>query len=1090
MGDNLDQSLPRKPLFAIELQIRGEKATLFFFENEEEEAVCHAFCDKYNLPNTVYSHLVSQVTAMHQQFLQTEEEEESEWEEEDESYEEEEVEEDSESDAPLPQKPLQQPDADGEIINPFTPPPPPVPTKSSPQTKKTEAEIREAIERLTRQGEEIRDKREQAAREKEKNETPKTKQITEKEKKKIVNKLYEDAKRRNEEQRKKEEEKRRQQEEEEAKLEKEVKKKYGKATQRNYVHYKELAEPKHVVEGRVYGETDDQPPHPECTFRPTIRKKSQNLASTHRTLAEEEGPVTTRLYKDAMKRKESQSALEEDTPQFKDSLRGSSRVGGRTIRSAHSSDRMNDTTHTFGTANEQSKPSPHSSPKKKFENVRTTHRDFSQESFPQLKRGTLEAQEVRTRSDHTTQISQELTEKMEKEIAQLKYLEGTKKNRKERLDNERDEKEQPKQTFRKRIVLPSDEVSPKKVTLEQNRIDSLTARLYRESETIEKRRMERARVLDHEAKEQSKTARPDKKSLKIVEQKQRKRIDEVFLHLISGLREWKSENVGSPNLPDDEENHTIPQKNQETEAILNVTELGVIISLSQPSAPIRKWKNLNKPHFETSALSPTLPTRIEDASSPYFTTQNLSTPKTELSGTDSFEPFPQQSPLSGTGKTSFLSLASLDAVHRIRNSIAFSTDLESTKDVDAKLNENEEPPFGLSLPVWEGVIHLVAFILEEQLRFREENAGSAENLQPNSENTKNDQNAPNTISSPSPTQQTDVLVSASEWRNLGNHLCSLTPSNPRQGQFEASRGHSFLSSHSWTPEGKLGKLREETAAVWNVSVPLLREKREEKESVPDTNCFRPTISKKSAILADEMLKREWEEMRRMNEEENEADATKDEQAPKVEQTAQSQKTLSFEERQLLYERMRWKKMGELEREVEREKSEVLRFRPQLDEEGNKKWMEKRKERLREEERRKMEEMRKEEEREEGSNETGRKEGEREESQQNEEAMTAEQSGEADASVNDEREEEERQLESEVDEFDKHEKRRSEPEHTQHTQSTSPTTAKNDSPKSSVRKAHSQKTVHPVEPRLPKENMSYSAWFEMRRKENESVPKKK
>ncbi|KAK2944015.1 hypothetical protein BLNAU_21063 [Blattamonas nauphoetae] len=106
--------------------------------------------------------------------------------------------------------------------------------------KKTEAEIREAIERLTRQGEEIRDKREQAAREKEKNETPKTKQITEKEKTKIVNKLYEDAKRRNEEQRKKEEEKRRQQEEEEAKLEKEVKKKYGKATQRNYVHCKEL----------------------------------------------------------------------------------------------------------------------------------------------------------------------------------------------------------------------------------------------------------------------------------------------------------------------------------------------------------------------------------------------------------------------------------------------------------------------------------------------------------------------------------------------------------------------------------------------------------------------------------------------------------------------------------------------------------------------------------------------------------------------------------------------------------------------------------------------------------------------------------
>ncbi|KAK2955425.1 hypothetical protein BLNAU_9653 [Blattamonas nauphoetae] len=85
---------------------------------------------------------------MHQQFLQTEEEE-SEWEKEDESYEEEEVEEYSEFDAPLPQKPLQQPDAGGEIINPFTPPLPPVPTKSSPQTKKTEAEIREAIERLT-----------------------------------------------------------------------------------------------------------------------------------------------------------------------------------------------------------------------------------------------------------------------------------------------------------------------------------------------------------------------------------------------------------------------------------------------------------------------------------------------------------------------------------------------------------------------------------------------------------------------------------------------------------------------------------------------------------------------------------------------------------------------------------------------------------------------------------------------------------------------------------------------------------------------------------------------------------------------------
>ncbi|KAK2941187.1 hypothetical protein BLNAU_23901 [Blattamonas nauphoetae] len=187
------------------------------------------------------------------------------------------------------------------------------------------------------------------------------------------------------------------------------------------------------------------------------------------------------------------------------------------------------------------------------------------------------------------------------------------------------------------------------------------------------------------SKNKSKTARPDKKPLKIVEQKQRKRIDDVFLHLISGLRESKSENVGSPNLPDDGENHTIPQQNQETEALLNVTELGVIIFLSQPSAPIRKWKNLNKSHFETSTLSPTLPTRIEDASSPSFTTQNLSTPKTELSGTDSFEPFPHQSPLSGTGKTSFLSLASLDAVHRIRNSKAFSTDLERTKDVDAKL---------------------------------------------------------------------------------------------------------------------------------------------------------------------------------------------------------------------------------------------------------------------------------------------------------------------------------------------------------------------------------------------------------------------
>ncbi|KAK2940839.1 hypothetical protein BLNAU_24242 [Blattamonas nauphoetae] len=522
--------------------------TLQFYENEEEEAVCHAFRDTYNLPNTVSSHLVSQVTAMHQQFLQTEEEEESEWEEEDESYEEEEVEEDSESDAPLPQKPLQQPDAGGDIINPFTPPPPP---------------------------------------------------ITEKEKTKIVNKLYEDAKRRNEEQRKKEEEKRKQQEEEEAKL--------------------ELAEPRHVVEGRVYGETDDQPPHPECTFHPTIRKKSQNLASTRRTLTEEDGSDTTRLYKDAMKRKESQSALEEDTPQFKDSLRGSSRVGGRTIRNAHSSDRMND----------------------------------------------------------TTQISQELTEKMEKEIAQQKYLEGTKKNRKERLDNERDEKEQPKTTFRKRIVLPSDEISPKKVTLVQNRIDSITARL------------------DHEAKEQSKTARPDKKSLKTVEQKQRKRIDEVV------------EKTTPP-----------PQQNQETEALLNVTELGVVISLSQPSASIRKWKNLNKPHFETSALSPTLPTRIEDASSPYFTTQNLSTPKTELSVPESFEPFPQQSPLSGTGKTSFLSLASLDAVHRIRHSIAFSTDLESPKDVDAELIENEEPPFGLSFHVWEGGIHHVAFILEEKLRSR------------------------------------------------------------------------------------------------------------------------------------------------------------------------------------------------------------------------------------------------------------------------------------------------------------------------------------------------------------------------------------
>ncbi|KAK2953748.1 hypothetical protein BLNAU_11305 [Blattamonas nauphoetae] len=317
----------------------------------------------------------------------------------------------------------------------------------------TTASNPDKIERLTRQGEEIRDKRQQAAREKEKNETPKTKQITEKEKTKIVNKLYEDAKR------------------------------------RNYVHYKQLAEPRHVVEGRVYGETDDQPPHSECTFHPTIRKKSQNLTSTRRTLAEEDESVTTRLYKDAMKRKESQSALEEDTPQFKDSLRDG------------------------------------------------------------------------------------------KEIAQQKYLEVTKKNRKERLDNEHDEKEEPKTTFRKRIVLPSDEISPKKVTLEQNRIDSLTARLYRESETIEKRRMERARVLDHEAKEQSKTARPDKKSLTTVEQKQRKRIDEVFLHLVSGLREWKSENVGSPNLPDDGENHTTPQQNQETEALLNVTELGVVISL-------------------------------------------------------------------------------------------------------------------------------------------------------------------------------------------------------------------------------------------------------------------------------------------------------------------------------------------------------------------------------------------------------------------------------------------------------------------------------------------------------------------------------
>ncbi|KAK2944016.1 hypothetical protein BLNAU_21064 [Blattamonas nauphoetae] len=242
---------------------------------------------------------------------------------------------------------------------------------------------------------------------------------------------------------------------------------------------------------------------------------------------------------------------------------------------------------------------------------------------------------------------------MEKEIAQQKYLEGTKKNRKERLDNERDEKEQSKPTFRKRIVLPSDEISPKKVTLEQNRIDSLTARL------------------DHEAKERSKTARSDKKSHKIVEQKQRKRIDEVFLHLVSGLGEWKSENVGSPNLPDDGENHTTSQQNQETEALLNATERRVVISLSQPSTSIRKWKNLNKPHFETSALSPTLPTRIEDASSPYFTTQNISTPKTELSIQESFEPFPQQSPLSGTGKTSFLLLASLDAVHRIRNSITF-----------------------------------------------------------------------------------------------------------------------------------------------------------------------------------------------------------------------------------------------------------------------------------------------------------------------------------------------------------------------------------------------------------------------------------
>ncbi|KAK2946331.1 hypothetical protein BLNAU_18692 [Blattamonas nauphoetae] len=530
--------------------------TLQFYENEEEEAVCHAFCDKYNLPNTVYSHLVSQVTAMHQQFLQTEEEE-SEWEKEDESYEEEEVEEYSEFDAPLPQKPLQQPDAGGEIINPFTPPLPPVPTKSSPQTKKTEAEIREAIERLTRQGEEIRDKREQAAREKEKNETPKTKQITEKEKTKIVNKLYEDAKRRNEEQRKKGE-KRRQQEEEEAKLEKEVKRSMEK----------QLNETTSIIRSSLFRSDERHHTH--------VRNSKRTIKTITTFIAE-----------------------------------------------------------------------------KKFENVRTTHRDFSQESFPQLKRGTLEAQEVRTRSDHTTQISQELTEKMEKKSHNRSTLKEPRKTGKNGWTTNATRKEQSKPTFRKRIVLPSDEISPKKVTLEQNRIDSLTARL------------------DHEAKERSKTARSDKKSHKIVEQKQRKRIDEVFLHLVSGLGEWKSENVGSPNLPDDGENHTTSQQNQETEALLNVTELRVVISLSQPSTSIRKWKNLNKPHFETSALSPTLPTRIEDASSPYFTTQNISTPKTELSIQESFEPFPQQSPLSGTGKTSFLLLASLDAVHRIRNSITF-----------------------------------------------------------------------------------------------------------------------------------------------------------------------------------------------------------------------------------------------------------------------------------------------------------------------------------------------------------------------------------------------------------------------------------
>ncbi|KAK2948562.1 hypothetical protein BLNAU_16461 [Blattamonas nauphoetae] len=114
--------------------------------------------------------------------------------------------------------------------------------------------------------------------------------------------------------------------------------------------------------------------------------------------------------------------------------------------------------------------------------------------FHSWKRGTLEAQEVRKRSDHTTQISQELTEKMEKEIAQQKYLEGTKKTG--------------KNGWTTNATRRNNEISPKKVTLEQNRIDSLTARL------------------DHEAKERSKTARSDKKSHKIVEQKQRKRIDE------------------------------------------------------------------------------------------------------------------------------------------------------------------------------------------------------------------------------------------------------------------------------------------------------------------------------------------------------------------------------------------------------------------------------------------------------------------------------------------------------------------------------------------------------------------------------------